>query len=85
MSATISRFAGKAFVGLFLAALVLSMLAGCEREPSAPVVPHPSNTLLFVYTDDETRCQYIGQRTSDAGITPRIAADGKTHMGCGVK
>jgi hypothetical protein len=37
---------------------------------------------LSIYLDAATGCQYLGQRNSSAGITPRIAADGKTHMGC---
>lgn len=36
---------------------------------------------LIVLTDAETGCQYT-YPSGRSGITPRIAADGKTHMGC---
>jgi hypothetical protein len=69
--------------------LVLAALAGCQRPDIAvmPNVPQIDGyATLSLYLDPETGCQYIGQRSSNAGITPRIAADGKTHMGCkGVK
>jgi hypothetical protein len=61
--------------------LVLAALAGCEIAPD-PQSPNASVAILSAYTDEYTGCQYIGQRSSNAGITPRIAADGKTHMGC---
>jgi len=62
------------------------LLAGCDR-PQAPArmpdVPQLDGySTLSMYLDPATGCQYLGQRASTAGITPRIAVDGKTHMGC---
>jgi hypothetical protein len=62
---------------------LIGLVAGCEREHDQPLQPNTYNTVLNVYTDGATGCQYVGQRSSSAGIAPRIAADGKTHMGCG--
>lgn len=61
--------------------MLVPMLTGCEpvRDPQGP---NDTVAILSVYTDKHTGCQYIGQRNSSAGITPRIATDGKTHMGC---
>lgn len=35
----------------------------------------------YVFLDASTGCQYLSTHTSGS-LTPRIAADGKTHMGC---
>lgn len=54
-------------------ALVL-VLAGCERpEVKAAHMDQPS-----VYRDAATGCEYLGP-----AMTPRIATDGHSHMGCG--
>jgi hypothetical protein len=59
--------------------LVLAALAGCDQPPAT----RDTVFNLFVYTDTATGCQYVSE---SRGLTPRIAADGKTHMGCkGVK
>jgi hypothetical protein len=62
------------------------LLAGCQPERSEPK-PAPvasfaqgSQYRLDVAIDPDTGCQYLQQDYK--GITPRIAADGKTHMGC---
>lgn len=55
--------------------ILAALLAGC----SEPLNGRPSRLGLIVYTDPQTECQYV---TGGEGITPRIAADGKTHMGC---
>ena len=48
--------------------------------PPPPKVDH----LVSLYTDAGTGCQYVGPPQWDrASLTPRIASDGKTHMGCG--
>ncbi|WP_371767525.1 hypothetical protein [Massilia sp.] len=69
------------FLGLILAVAICALCTGCEpvRDPQSP---NTTVTILSVYTDEFTGCQYIGQRNSSAGITPRIAADGRTHLGC---
>lgn len=56
------------------------LLGGCR--PINPERPRQDNTILNLYSDPETGCQYLGQYSGNAGITARIAADGKTHMGC---
>lgn len=78
---TIGRAAGKALIGMVAVLAVLVLVAGCEpvRDPQSP---NAKVAILSIYTDEHTGCQYIGQRNSSAGITPRIAADGRSHMGC---
>jgi hypothetical protein len=72
-------FAGVAWVVLFALAL-----AGCERE-EVVMSRRVSSATTHYYADPETGCQYYAE-ISGAGDfvprTPRIAADGKTHMGC---
>lgn len=71
----IASFSGRALLGLILVVAVLAMCAGCDRSSAT----RDTNFDLFVYTDKATGCQYL---TESRGLTPRIAADGKTHMGC---
>jgi hypothetical protein len=63
--------------------LVLAALTGCSPttgdKPDGEQKPLPLDPIL--YADRVTGCEYLGSR-DDHGITPRIAADGKTHMGC---
>lgn len=55
--------------------VLVILVAGCKRaEGSAPVD-------LNTHTDIYTGCQYVTHAAGTA-ISPRIAADGKTHMGC---
>ena len=59
------------------------LLAGCGASPSGNPIPsfkQKANYTLDIDTDPETGCEYITRHND--GITPRIAADGKTHMGC---
>jgi len=62
------------------------LLTGCEQTSAPRPMPDAPQldgyVTLSMYIDSATGCQYLGQRSSSAGITPRIAADGKTHMGC---
>lgn len=65
---------------LFLAAL----LAGCGPTTSGPnSVSRSTDDSLdpWLYKDRVTGCEYITTR-NEHGLSPRIAADGKTHMGC---
>jgi hypothetical protein len=65
--------------------LMLAALAGCSYEPypesrtrnAAPEAIDP-----LVYRDRQTGCEYLTRGNSSSSLTPRIAADGKTHMGC---
>jgi hypothetical protein len=73
-------FGGRAFLGLILVAAVLAMCAGCAPTTTEASAGQKGNDPM-VYTDRETGCDYL--TTQDRVIlTPRIAADGKTHMGC---
>jgi hypothetical protein len=45
---------------------------------------HESALNPWLYKDQVTGCEYLASR-NDSALAPRIAADGKTHMGCGVK
>jgi hypothetical protein len=65
--------------------LVLAALAGCDQyERTSQGMPvnqtTQSSRILFFYVDAETGCQYLVASTDS--ITPRIAADGHSHMGC---
>lgn len=70
-----SRLPIKLFVGLFVVALALSTLAGCSNAGA-------SQGQLDIYTDYETGCQYLDHNSAYRALTPRIASDGKSHMGC---
>jgi hypothetical protein len=53
------------------------LLAGCSiKDDTDP--PHGISG-LDLHQDNATGCQYISHGQS---LSPRIAADGKTHMGC---
>ena len=61
--------------------LILAILAAaCQpRTSDADAVKQAYEPVL--YTDRVTGCDYLS--TGDTrSLTPRIAADGKTHMGC---
>ena len=60
------------------------LLAGCSK-------PSPDgnasglggyNQAVYIYQDKLTGCQYVAADSLHSALTPRIAADGKTHMGC---
>jgi len=54
------------------------LLAGCAKTASSDRTYDPT-----MYMDRVTGCQYLSPGGSDrSALTPRIAADGKTHMGC---
>jgi hypothetical protein len=60
-----------------IAASVLMLCAGCypktkDNDESGDPVR---------YQDRETGCMYLSTSQLNS-LTPRIAADGKTHMGC---
>lgn len=60
--------------------LILAMLlAGCTQRTGGMLSARVDDPHLL--TDHETGCQYLSSPGS-SGIVPRIAADGKTHMGC---
>lgn len=56
--------------------ILAALLAGCGASKSET---HDTVFDLYVYTDRDTGCQYVSE---SRGLTQRIAADGKTHMGC---
>jgi hypothetical protein len=69
------------------------LLAGCQESVPAPsTTPAPETAAkrnlyalpytVYLYADPDTGCQYLMRDGSSAAFTPRIAADGKTHMGC---
>jgi len=65
--------------------ILAALLAGCDQYQRTTLDMQANQTVqasrvLFFYVDAETGCQYLG--ASSDSITPRIAADGKTHMGC---
>jgi len=61
----------------------LSTLPGSVPAAETPA-PAPGTGLAYVpyvFADQDTGCQYLSTHTS-TGLVPRIAADGKTHLGC---
>jgi hypothetical protein len=63
-----------------LVLVAMLVLAGCERQEV--VEAREASNPFVILTDQETGCQYLVVRSSGSAPTPRIAADGKTHMGC---
>lgn len=63
--------------------ILAALLAGCGPttgdKPSDEQRPHALDPLL--YADRVTGCEYLASR-NEHDLTPRVAADGKTHMGC---
>ncbi len=58
--------------------LILAVpLAGCSMKDDTDP-PHGWSDMDLLQ-DNATGCQYLSREHS---MTPRIAADGKTHMGC---
>lgn len=62
------------------------VIAFTPRDPEALQQPAPAPGAgiayaPYVFADHDTGCQYLSTHTS-TGLAPRIAADGKTHMGC---
>lgn len=60
------------------AGFLIAALAGCSER--AQGATKPSDTILRIFTDTDTGCQYLGAYGET--ITPRIAADGSSHLGC---
>ena len=58
--------------------LVLAALAGCGDPRTAD---RSESVDPIRYQDRDTGCMYLTTGQYNA-LTPRIAADGKTHMGC---
>lgn len=68
----------------FLAATTYALMPRQVAEPAPPPAATPGAGVAyapFVFVDQVTGCQYLSTHLS-AGLAPRIAADGKTHMGC---
>lgn len=68
--------------------ILAALLAACGHNNSMPVTKAPEDVIyasdwaIMVHSDPETGCQYLRLVSSGRELTPRIAADGKTHMGC---
>lgn len=70
----------KAAIVAALCGLIVGML-GC-RETRAKIEPQAEKfESVELYKDWGTGCEYL--RVRMGGVTPRIAADGRSHMGCG--
>lgn len=61
--------------------ILAALLAGCGHDDTDP--PNGMSG-MNLFTDHGTGCQYLGYGSGANGkaLTPRIAADGKAHMGC---
>lgn len=67
-----------------LMAVGLSFTSKTGDAPLAEQMPLPGTNARyqpFVYLDEVTGCEYLSTHLANS-LTPRIAADGKTHMGC---
>lgn len=63
---------------------LLDVFKGGDPTAEIATYPTPGASIAyqpFVYMDRVTGCQYLSTHLS-AGLVPRIAADGKTQMGC---
>jgi hypothetical protein len=60
------------------------LLAGCDEMAADGnnTGPHGYNQPVYMYQDKATGCQYVSADSEHSALTPRVAADGKTHMGC---
>jgi hypothetical protein len=69
--------AGRALIGLVAVLALLVLCAGCSMKDDTD----PPNGIsgMGLHTDYATGCQYLSR---DRSLTPRIAADGHSHMGC---
>lgn len=80
------RLLGLSVAAIFAAvALMTVAFPDFGRPPAEPPAPAtPTSDVRYVpmvFLDQVTGCQYLSTHTSDA-LVPRIAADGRTHMGC---
>jgi hypothetical protein len=67
-----------------LMAVGLSMSSRTDEVPPSEPMPLPGGSARYqpyVYLDQVTGCEYLSTHLAN-GLVPRIAADGKTHMGC---
>jgi hypothetical protein len=58
--------------------IIAAAMAGCERAGATPDGETTYNPHIYRYRN--TGCEYLS--AGGRSITPRIAADGKTHLGC---
>ena len=63
---------------LILAALAM-LCAGCMKRTGGEGAGRGFSGDPLLYKDTTTGCEYL---SDGRGLTPRIAADGKTHMAC---
>jgi hypothetical protein len=57
--------------------ILVALLAGCSMKDDTDP-PHGFSGMDLAQ-DNATGCQYLSR---EHALTPRISADGKTHMGC---
>ena len=65
-------------------ALVVVALAYTPDHAAPAPAPVPGTNVAYVpflFIDQVTGCHYLSTHNS-AGLAPRIAPDGNTHMGC---
>lgn len=69
------------FLSVAMVVIGLSLeLAGCKRQEAQAAEVENNYIAPQIYLDYETGCQYVSP--GGRAIYPRIAADGRTHMGC---
>ena len=65
-------------------ALVVIALTATPSVPEPQPAPTPNAGIAYVpyvFIDDATGCHYLSTHNS-TGLAPRIARDGKSHLGC---
>jgi hypothetical protein len=81
---TAAKFKLAGSLALLVVLCTLSLLTGCaKREVQAQernAEAEQTRYTPILYVDEKTGCEYLS--ADGGGITPRIAADGKSHMGC---
>lgn len=68
-------------------AVVLGMLvgwglSGCKQQEGNQSQAEAIAQGVAVYHDYGTGCDYVSADSTHSALTPRIAADGRSHMGC---
>lgn len=59
--------------------ILAALLAGCAQRTGGALSDRVNDPHVLI--DHGTGCEYLAPPGS-SGMVPRIAADGKTHMGC---
>lgn len=72
-----------AIIGVLVVVFLLA-ISGCDKRPEIQAAEQQqavdAGYVVHAFTDRATGCEYLLYERG--GIAPRVAADGKSHMGC---